>query len=153
MGAALQGAIRPSSRTSVNRRSANFFQPLIRKQTQCPIAIPLFLLLPIIMSSCLLHPKQPTQETAAKSLAQISKWLHRKYNVFFKKLEDLFQTLTKKNLEPPPGAKTMNLLNHETRDIWSKIVPYLNTEDRLQATTQEFFPVWYAHGISHCRYV
>ena len=27
----------------------------------------------------------------------------------------------------------MNLLNHETRDIWSKIVPYLNTEDRLQA--------------------
>ena len=36
------------------------------------------------------YPKQPTWENAAESLARISKWLHLKYNVFFRKLEELY---------------------------------------------------------------
>ena len=50
-----------------------------------------------------------------------------------KTMEHQWNTNKRQKTTEDNTGKTMNLLNHETRDIWSKIVPYLNTEDRLQA--------------------
>ena len=46
-----------------------------------------------------------------------------------KTMEHQWNTNKRRKTTEDNTGKTMNLLNHETRDIWSKIVPYRNTEE------------------------